>query len=88
MAKYVIRIWDEASLTKEREEIRRTRPSAFTCYQQAVYDVLAAFGKLDTEAAYHAIAASEAAADLMQIGYQRGMLVSNTGKRVNISRVA
>lgn len=88
MAEYVIRIWDESAIVKEREVVRRTRPSAFYALRKAVYDVLEAFGKLDTEAAHYAMALATSLEDLMQVGEQRGLLVSNTGKRVNITREA
>lgn len=86
MATYVVRIWDEASITKEREVIRKRRDSAMLYVQRAVYDVLKAFGKLDTPAAHTARAQAYAMDDLIEVGAQRSMLVSNTGKRVTLSR--
>ena len=88
MASYVVRIWDLDSITKERETTHRTSPAAFNAFELAVYDVLAAFGKLDTQAAYFAMEAARKAQDIMQVGEDRGVTVSNTGKSVKILRVA
>lgn len=88
MAEYIVRVWDIASITKQREVVRKTRPAAFYAYRKAVYDVLAAFGKLDTEAAHHAMAVATAHDDLLQVGEERGLEVSNTGQSVKIIRKA
>lgn len=86
MASYVVRIWDVAAIVKERETRHRTRPAAFNALRLAVYDVLAAFGKLDTAAAWKALQLVQALDDLMAPGEQRAIEVSNTGKSVSIVR--
>lgn len=86
MASYVVRIWDIDAIVKERETRHRTRPAAFGAFRLAVYDVLVAFGKLDTDAAWKAIKLAQDQDDLMAPGEQRGFQVSNTGKSVSIVR--
>lgn len=87
MAEYRIRIWDEATIVKDRESWRRSRPGAMRALRKAVYDVLAAFRKLDTEAAHIAMSKVDEMNDTMPVGTQKSLMVGDTGKRCTIERV-
>lgn len=88
MAEYIVRVWDTEHIIKKRELTRRTRPSAFLAYERAIYDTLAAFGKLDTVAAHAAMTLAVAQNDIMQPGEARQIAVSNTGHTVSVQRVS
>jgi len=88
MAHYVIRVWDIATITKQREVDRSTLPSACRAFKIAVYDTLKAFAKLDTQAGHDAMAEAEKLCDILPIGESRNIEVSNTGQSVTIERVS
>lgn len=88
MATYAVRKWDEATGTLERKVTRHTRPAAFSAMRKLVYGVLEAFGKLDTPAAHVAMARVEQLDDVLSVGAQVSLRVSNTGKRVTVVRVS
>lgn len=88
MARYCIRTWHDDTIVKWDEMYRATRPSAFRAYRLACYDVLKAFAKLDTPAAYTVMAECFKHDDILPIGESRSILVSNTGYRVTITREA
>ena len=88
MAQYIINTWNETSLKLEAQASKRQRPAAFLAYRRAVYDVLEAFAKRDTEAALKAMDVAMGQEDILSVGEERTILVSNTNRRVTISRRA
>jgi hypothetical protein len=88
MASYKITIWNSDTLTKGKEVVRRTRPSAAKAAWKLTYEVLKSFAKLDTSAgwdAYHTIVKWD---DLLPIGQSRSYTISNTGLSITMERTA
>ena len=88
MSRYRITTWDANSMRRLACVELSTRQVAFRAYEQAVYNALQAFGKLDTQAAHDCMATVERQNDLIPIGEQRSITVSNTGRDIIILHVS
>lgn len=87
MARYIIRTLDDDSNTVAICQ-RSTRTSAADAAYRFAYEALKAFGKLDTVAAHTVRNAMATWDDLLPVGDWRSLQISNTGKRVLMSRVS
>lgn len=87
MAQYTVKTWNDETMTTLRDVtvFRHMGYAIEEAYSQA-YASLEAFGKLDTQAAHNVMSAIERANDLLPIGEQRSIPVSNTGRTIIISR--
>lgn len=86
MAQYTVKTWNDETMSVLRHGVYHGRPQAIReAYAQA-YSALCSFGKLDTQAGHDVMAAVERADDLLPIGEQRSIPVSNTGRTIIISR--
>lgn len=88
MAKYRITTWNTRNMQRLALVECSTRMAAFRAYEQAVYNALEAFGKLDTQAAHSCMATVERQNDLIPVGEQRSITVSNTDRDVHILHVS
>lgn len=83
---YTIRTWETESITSPQVATRKRIDAAVNEMWRQARAVLAAFGKLDTVAAYAVRDAVNACEDILPEGEQRTVTISNTGYTVTISR--
>lgn len=88
MPTYIIRTWEVGTVTNTCATTRKQRPAAVNEMWRQTYATLAAFGKLDTVAAWEVKREVDACDDLLPEGEQRSVNISNTGYSVTISRGA
>jgi hypothetical protein len=88
MAEYQITRWNTETITKLGEATRRTRTSAANLAYRYAYESLKAFAKLDTKAAHAVRDAMVKWDDLLPIGDQRVIEISNTGHSVVMVRIS
>jgi len=86
--KYRITCWHDATFTAHETTTRATRQAAFQQAYRMAYDQLEAFGKLDTQSAWNVRRDIEMRNDIMQVGEQRSVSISNTGYSVTVNAIA
>lgn len=88
MATYIIRLWNTETNDTLVESTRAARVEADDCAYTLAYETLAAFGKLDTPAAWRVCNALGEWDEYMPMGTHRSLEISNTGRTLTLSRTA